>query len=88
MTYAIGNRGVGDSGGPAGDHHDHARDRRATHGSAQRHHPAAAGGGDTRFGIAHLLRQDGTLTLMEMMVVSAVTAESAVLGAPVAALGD
>ena len=41
-------RGVGDSGRPAGDHHDHARDRRAAHGAAQRHHPAAAGGGDAR----------------------------------------
>ena len=52
-------RGVGDSGRPAGAHHDHARDRRAAHGPAQRHHPAAACGRDARFGVAHLLRQDG-----------------------------
>ena len=54
----VGHRGVGDSGGPAGDHHDHARDRRAADGPAPRHRPAPARGGDPRLGVAHLLRQD------------------------------
>src|SRR5262245_3123776 len=54
----IGIAGVGDTGGPAGDYHYYARNRRAAHGATQRHHPSAAGGGDARVGIAHLLRQD------------------------------
>ena len=34
-------------------------DRRATHGPAQRHHPAAAGSRNFGLGITNLLRQDG-----------------------------
>ena len=51
-------RRVGDSRGPAGNHYDHARDRRSAHGPAQCRHPTSPGGGDARLGIAHLLRQD------------------------------
>ena len=51
-------RGVGHSGRLAGAHHDHAGDRRAAHGPAQRHHPASPGGGNPRLGVAHLFRQD------------------------------
>jgi magnesium-transporting ATPase (P-type) len=48
-------RGVGHSGRPAGDHHDHVRHRRAAHGPAQRDYPAVARCGDARIGVAHLL---------------------------------
>ena len=51
-------RGVADPGRTAGADHDHARHRRAAHGAAQRHHPAAAGGRDAGLGVAHLLGQD------------------------------
>ena len=52
-------RGVRDPGRIASADHRHSGDRRAAHGAAQRHHPAAAGGGNLGLGIADLLRQDG-----------------------------
>ncbi len=52
-------RRVGDPGGAAGADYRHPGDRRAAHGPAQRHHPAAAGGGNLGLGLADLLRQDG-----------------------------
>ena len=47
------------SGGPARDHHRHSRDGRAPNGYSQRDREAPAGGGDARFGLDNLHRQDG-----------------------------
>ncbi len=44
--------------GLAGDHDDHAGDRRAAHGAPQRHRSPAARRGDAGLGQRHLLRQD------------------------------
>ena len=52
-------RGVADPGRTACADHDHTRHRRAAHGAAQRHHPAAACSRDAGLGVAHLFGQDG-----------------------------
>ena len=52
-------RRLRDSGRAARADHRHSGDRRAAHGPAQRHHPAAAGRGNPGLGLPDLLRQDG-----------------------------
>jgi hypothetical protein len=47
-----------DPGRPACTYHDNIGNRRAANGATQRDHSQAAGGGNTRLGIAYLLRQD------------------------------
>ena len=56
-------RRVGHPGRVACADHRHPGDRRAAHGPAQRHHPAAPGSRDAGLGVADLLRQDGNLDL-------------------------